>query len=83
MISLCCENNKDTFTYTCTIKYISIEGGFYGIVTDDDIKYDPINLDEEFKKDGLRVLFTLKTLKDRMSFRMWGDMIEIIRIEKL
>ena len=43
-----------------TIEYIPLEGGFYGIVTDEGEKYLPLNLPEEFMKDGLRIWFKAK-----------------------
>ena len=45
------------------IKYISLEDGFYGIITEKGEKYLPINLPEKFKKDGLRVWFKAKPKK--------------------
>lgn len=59
------------------IRHVQVEGGFYGIVGDDGNKYDPINLPAEFQKDNLRVEFKGKLLKDRVSFHMWGTLIEI------
>jgi len=67
---------------TGTIRYIPLEGGFYGIVGDDGKNYDPVNLKEEFRKDGLRVRFEAKVRKDLVSFHMWGRLVEIIRIER-
>ncbi|RLG67596.1 hypothetical protein DRN93_04250, partial [archaeon] len=54
-----------------TIKYIPIKGGFYGIITDEGKKYLPLNLPEEFKKDGLRVWFKAKPRKVA-TIQMWG-----------
>jgi len=68
---------------TGTIRYISIEGGFYGIVADSGERYDPINLPQEFAKDGLRVKFQVKEVRGRVSVRMWGRIVRIIKIAKL
>lgn len=68
---------------TGTIVFHEIEGGFYGIVADDGKKYNPINLDESFKKDGLRVKFDANIKKDMMGIHMWGQYIEILKIEKV
>ncbi len=65
------------------IQFNDFEGGFYGIVADDGECYDPINLDEEFKVDGLRVRFKVKVREDLVSFHMWGLVVEIIKIKKL
>ena len=66
-----------------TVRFIDIEGGFYGIIGDNDKHYDPINLSQEFKVDGLRVRYKAKIRRDIGSTHMWGTQIEIIRIEKL
>jgi len=68
---------------TGTIKYLSMEGGFYGISGDDNKNYDPINLPKEFQKDGLRIRFKAKIRSDMASYHMWGMLIELIKIEKL
>lgn len=68
---------------TGTVQYIDLEGGFYGIVGDNNEKYDPINLSEEFEIDGLQVEYTLKILDDQSSIHMWGTVVEVIKIVKL
>jgi hypothetical protein len=65
-----------------TVRFISLEGGFYGIVADDGTRYEPVNLKEEFRVDGLRVRFTAKPAMDQVSFQMWGLRIEILTIER-
>ena len=67
---------------TGTVKYQSFEGGFYGIVGDNGMNYDPPNLPQEFKVDGLRVQFTAKPT-DYASFHMWGKVIELFSIQSL
>jgi hypothetical protein len=67
---------------TGEVKYLNFEGGFYGIVGDDGKSYDPINMPQEFKVDGLRVQFTAN-LTDYLSFHMWGQVVRLITIEKL
>jgi L-ascorbate metabolism protein UlaG (beta-lactamase superfamily) len=66
---------------TGQIKHITIEGGFYGIVGDDGQKYDPVNLANEFKKDGLRVRFAVKEKEGVVGFHMWGKIVEIVSME--
>jgi hypothetical protein len=65
-----------------TVRYLSFEGGFYGIVGDDGKNYDPINMSQEFKVDGLRVKFTAN-ITDYLSFHMWGYVVQLLSIEKL
>ena len=68
---------------TGTINHIELEGGFYGIVTDDGRQFDPIDLDESFKEDGLRVRFRAQTVEGVSSIHMWGTLVEIVTIERI
>ncbi len=68
---------------TGTIRYISLEGGFYGIISDDGKKYLPVHLDQEFKTDGLRVAFRLRIRTDVMTIYMWGTPVEVISLKKV
>ena len=70
-------------TVTGTVRYIDVEGGFYGIVTDDGKKLDPVNLPQEFRKDGLRIRARVEPLQDRVSIRMWGTPVRIIEFKRL
>jgi hypothetical protein len=71
----------DLFEILGNVTYKRIEGGFYAIDGDDGRKYDPINLPESFKKDGLKVKVTARLKKDAMSFHMYGAIIEVVNIE--
>ena len=68
---------------TGTVRYLDVEGGFYGIVTDDGKKLDPVNLPKEFQKDGLRIQARVEPLKERVSIRMWGTPVRIIEFKRL
>jgi hypothetical protein len=76
------KNNDGLIHGKGTVRYLSFEGGFYGIVGDDGNNYDPINIPHEFKVDGLRVQFTAN-LTDYVSFHMWGYVVKLFSIEKL
>lgn len=66
---------------TGTVRFIEINGGFWGIVGDDGKHYDPMDLDPQLQEDGLRVRFEAVPETDMMSSRMWGAMIRLIHIE--
>ena len=68
---------------TGTIRYIDLEGGFYGIETDDGRRLDPVNLPEEFQQDGLRIEARVEELRDRVSIRMWGTLVRIVEFRRL
>jgi hypothetical protein len=73
---------EDTIV-TGTVVYLSFEGGSYGIKGDDGRNYDPVNLPQDFRVDGLRVRIEVKELKGSASFHMWGIPVEIVHIQKL
>lgn len=76
----------DTVEGTGTIRYLDVEGGFYGIVADDGSNYDPINLACDFavfQEDGLRITFEGEIRDDLDSVHMWGTIIELTAVEKL
>ena len=64
-----------------TVRYIGLEGGFYGIVADDSSQYFPLNLPAQFKQDSLRVEFK-GVIKDTPTIYMWGRTIELSFIRK-
>ncbi len=66
-----------------TVKYVKLEGGFYGIISDNGEKLDPVNLKNEFKKDGLRVKFVYSFKKSGANIHQWGKFIEIISIRRI
>ena len=66
-----------------TIIYLSFEGGFYGIVSDTEERYDPINLPSEFQEEGLRVYVIARRIHNAASVHMWGELIDIRSIRQL
>ena len=75
--------DRDRIETTGTVVFSELEGGFYGIVDDRGKRYDPANLESEFKSNGLRVRFRAKVLRNHVSVRMWGELVEILEIERL
>ena len=76
-------DSENQISVTGTVRYLPIEGGFWGIVSDDGNNYDPMALDPAFQKEGLRVRFEAIPEKDMMSIHMWGALVKITRIEAL
>ena len=68
---------------TGTVVFVGLEGGFYGIITDEGARYDPVNLPPAFQRDGLRVRFRARILKDAAGIHMWGTPVELLHIEEL
>ncbi|GAB7015010.1 hypothetical protein [Methanogenium cariaci] len=73
-------DNPDAVSGTGTVVYNDLEGGFYGIVTDDGTRYLPINMPDEFKQDKLPVTFTGIVQKDVVTIQQWGTPLELSEI---
>lgn len=74
-------NSGQEITFVAEVTWISLEGGFYGFVTENGSKFLPLNLHEEFRKDGLKVKIRGKIRKDVATIYMWGTPLEILEIE--
>ena len=79
----CASLESEVKVTTGTVKYISLEGRFYGITTDDNKNLDPLNLSKEFQTDGKRISIKYVEKKEMASFHMWGIIVEIIEIRAL
>ena len=75
--------NNTPVNGTGTVKYQDIEGGFYGIISDNGEKYLPDNLPPAYSSDGTRVQFTVLPLNDTVSIMMWGQPVTILSITAL
>lgn len=71
-----------TLHFKGTVRYIDLEGGFWGIVSDDGKHYDPINLAKEYQQEGLRVAVEA-VVANRVGIHMWGTIVEIRTITKI
>ncbi|GJQ42700.1 MAG: hypothetical protein HND39_13855 [Ignavibacteriota bacterium] len=77
-----CEDEQQTVSGEGTISYFSLEGGFYGIITDSNEHFLPENLNPNFQKDSLRILFE-GYITDKMTIQQWGRTIVITKIKSL
>lgn len=73
----------DVISGTGTVRYIDLEGGFYGIVADDSTRYLPDGLDASLQQDGLRVRFRAQRREDVMTAQMWGRPVRILETAAL
>jgi hypothetical protein len=78
------DTEEETVHITGTVRYIELEGGFFGIVGVDGRQYDPLNLHaEEFRdceQEGLPVEVKALLLRDMISIHQWGQLIAIQEI---
>ena len=70
---------EDIVSGVGVIRYLDLEGGFYGLIANDSTRYTPTNLDAAFQEDGLEVRFR-GVLQDVMTMQMWGKPLEILEI---
>jgi len=75
---------RDVVTVTGTVRYETLEGGFWAVHGDDGKTYDPLHgLAPEFQKDGLRVWMQARLRPDLAGVHMVGPIVEVIRIKAL
>ncbi len=72
------EQTAGTIAVEGRVTFVSLEGGFYGIVADDGRRFDPVNLPPAWEKEGLKVRFRGRPQPGRIGFHMWGTAIEIV-----
>jgi hypothetical protein len=65
-----------TIHTNATVQWNPLEGGFYELLSDDGVNYDPINLPGCFAEVGLRVEVTL-VRRNYVSVHMAGPIVEI------
>jgi len=65
------------------IRYVELEGGFYGIEAENGRKYYPVNLPVNFQVHNKRVRFIARVLGNIATGTMWGSPITLLRIENL
>ncbi len=73
----------NSFRFRGKVVRVEIEDGFYGIVSSDGGHYDPVNLPEEYKRDGIEVRGVARPAENALGFHMWGMLVEIISIQRL
>ncbi|MFB2641039.1 hypothetical protein ACE02D_01890 [Shewanella bicestrii] len=57
-----------------TVRYMNLEGGFWGIIADNGQKILPKNLPQDYRKDGLRLSFTAQEITGMMTIQQWGTL---------
>jgi hypothetical protein len=66
-----------------TVKHITLEGGFYGLITDSGERLLPLQMSSEFRQDGLRVRYDGAADDNAVSIYQWGTLTKLTSIEKL
>ena len=66
-----------------TVRFIDLEGGFFGIITESGDHLLPENLPEDCQVDGLQVTFAGMTRGPAANVRMWGTPVYLVRVNAL
>lgn len=69
-------------TIAGVIRHFDLEGGFFAIRGDDGVTYDPSNLADDFRRDGLRVRARVRLRPDMGGIHMVGPIVDIIEIAR-
>ncbi len=75
--------SQEVVEFLGKVMHVSIEGGFWGLISDEGAKYDPGTLPPSYREEGLRVRVKAKILRDVVTFRMWGQRVELLQIERM
>jgi heat shock protein HslJ len=67
---------------TGTVHHLDLEGGLYVIRDAEGTNYDPTNLPEAFRVEGLAVEAAAQRRDDLMSIGMVGPMVDLLRIRE-
>ena len=68
-------------SFTGKVVYLPFEGGFWGIITDDNKKLNG-SIPKQLKIEGLRISGSYQTLSDVGSYQMWGKAVKLVKLEK-
>ena len=68
-------------SFTATVKYMNLEGGFFGLVSKEGKHWLPMNLKKEFQQNGAIIKVTGSALNDVMTIQQWGTPFSITHIE--
>ncbi|WP_371374504.1 hypothetical protein [Thalassotalea aquiviva] len=69
--------------YTGTIKFINLEGGFYGLMSNTGEKFLLLNLAKEFQQDGAKVKILGRVDNSIMTIYQWGVPFRVKHVEVL
>jgi len=73
-------DDSETFAIEGNVRFSPVEGGCWFVLTTNDTRYEPLNLPEELKEDGLYVKLIVRPRDDAVSICMVGRLVEIVRV---
>jgi hypothetical protein len=54
--------------------------GFWGIISEDGAKFQPLKLAKKYQKEGLDIAVEAEEMEGQMSGFMWGKIIQIKKV---
>jgi hypothetical protein len=86
IIGLCllcsCDTSKDgeTFVVEGTVRLSEVGPGCWFILATDGARYEPVNLAEDLKEEGLHVSLLVRPRDDMVSACMVGRIVEVVSV---
>jgi hypothetical protein len=68
-------------SFTATVQYLNLEGGFFGLVSKEGKHWLPMNLSKEFQQNGAVVMVKGNVVKGVLTIQQWGTPFSITDIE--
>lgn len=75
------EEEKENAWQLAEVRYIALEGGFFGLITESGEKLLPMNLQKSFRQHGATIRFMGKKQKDVVTFQQWGTPFKLSDVE--
>lgn len=72
---------KPVIQFEGKVKYIPLEGGFWGLIANDGKKYNPVTLPKQFHVEDLPVRVKAELMHGMVGIHMWGQIIRVTEIE--
>ena len=67
---------------SASVEFLTLEGGCWTLQVGEDLHYLPLNLPEEFRRDGLKVSVELRRRDDYASVCQVGPVVEVLSIRR-
>jgi hypothetical protein len=68
-------------SFIATVKYLNLEGGFFGLVSKEGKHWLPVNLKKEFHQDGAVIKVSGNAVEGLITIQQWGKPFSITHIE--
>ncbi len=74
------EPNRDEWI-VATVRFINLEGGFFGLICTDHTRLLPLNLDSTCALDGAKIKIQGHKCPETLTIQQWGTPFTITQIE--